>query len=87
MLPRQLTKKERSTAIYFPPACKNGRHWQICKKIVPSFMIAGAEHSGANVLYEARPVSVLVQEGGLMFLTLAIVSVLKYKASSHVIFG
>ncbi|KAF8950892.1 hypothetical protein BGZ46_004270 [Entomortierella lignicola] len=53
ILPRRLTKKERSTTIYFPPACKNGRHWQICKKIVPSFMIAGAEHSGANVLYEA----------------------------------
>jgi signal transduction histidine kinase len=30
----------------------------------------------ANVLYEARPLSVLVQQGGLMFLTLAIVSVL-----------
>ncbi|KAF9081427.1 hypothetical protein BGX23_000905 [Mortierella sp. AD031] len=53
MLPKKLTKKERSTTVYFPPACKNGRHWQICKKIVPSFMIAGAEHSGADVLYEA----------------------------------
>ncbi|GJJ69899.1 hypothetical protein EMPS_02248 [Entomortierella parvispora] len=53
MLPKRLTKKERSTTIYFPPVCKNGRHWQICKKIVPSFMIAGAEHSAANVLYEA----------------------------------
>jgi signal transduction histidine kinase len=30
----------------------------------------------ANVLYEARPLSVLVQQGGFMFLTLAIVSVL-----------
>ncbi|KAF9551180.1 hypothetical protein EC957_010066 [Mortierella hygrophila] len=53
LLPKKLTKKERSTTVYFPPACKNGRHWQICKKIVPSFMIAGAEHSGADVLYEA----------------------------------
>jgi len=53
MLPKRLTKKERSTTIYFPPVCKNGRHWQICKKIVPSFMIAGAEHSAADVLYEA----------------------------------
>ena len=53
MLPKRLTKKERSTTIYYPPVCKNSRHWQICKKIVPSFMIAGAEHGGANVLYEA----------------------------------
>ncbi|KAG0092522.1 hypothetical protein BGZ93_007736 [Podila epicladia] len=53
ILPKRLSKKERGTTIYFPPACKNARHWQMCKKIVPSFMIAGAEHSGANVLYEA----------------------------------
>ncbi|KAF9582694.1 hypothetical protein BGW38_010876 [Lunasporangiospora selenospora] len=52
VLPKRLTKKERSTTIYFPPSCRNGRHWQICKKIVPGFMIAGAEHSAANVLYE-----------------------------------
>ncbi|KAG0344838.1 hypothetical protein BG004_004129 [Podila humilis] len=52
ILPKRLAKKERGTTVYFPPACKNARHWQICKKIVPSFMIAGAEHSGADVLYE-----------------------------------
>lgn len=52
ILPRRLIKMERNTPLYFPPACNNGRHWLICKKIVPSFMIAGAEHSGANVLYE-----------------------------------
>ncbi|KAF9351273.1 hypothetical protein BGX34_000691 [Mortierella sp. NVP85] len=52
ILPRRLIKTERNTPVYFPPACNNGRHWLICKKIVPSFIIAGAEHSGANVLYE-----------------------------------
>ncbi|KAG0233774.1 hypothetical protein BGW42_007234 [Actinomortierella wolfii] len=54
ILPKLLTKKERSTVVYYPPVCQTGRpHWRICKKIVPSFIIAGAEHSGANVLYEA----------------------------------
>ncbi|KAF9969519.1 hypothetical protein BGZ73_008106 [Actinomortierella ambigua] len=54
ILPKQLTKKERSTVVYYPPVCQTGRpHWRICKKVVPSFIIAGAEHSGANVLYEA----------------------------------
>ncbi|KAF9390337.1 hypothetical protein CPC16_005133 [Podila verticillata] len=53
LLPRRLTKKERETTVYYPPACKNGRrHWQICEKVVPSFIIAGAEHSAADVLYE-----------------------------------
>ncbi|KAG0030457.1 hypothetical protein BGZ82_007427 [Podila clonocystis] len=53
LLPKRLTKKERDTTVYFPPACKNGRrHWQICAKVVPSFIIAGAEHSAADVLYE-----------------------------------
>ncbi|KAF9430415.1 Bifunctional heparan sulfate N-deacetylase/N-sulfotransferase 1 [Podila epigama] len=53
ILPKRMSKEEQGTTVYFPPACKNARHWQMCKKIVPSFMIAGAEHSAADVLYEA----------------------------------
>ncbi|KAF9427633.1 hypothetical protein BGZ94_004515 [Podila epigama] len=53
LLPRSMTRKERGTTVYFPSECNNTRrHWQICRRVVPSFIIAGAEQSAADVLYE-----------------------------------